>query len=925
MVYFFGAGKADGGSSIKDRIGGKGASLADMTVAGLNVPPGFTISADCCARYYESGKKWPQGLEQQVRDNFDRLEQLAGRPFGRGGNPLLVAVRSGAAVSMPGMMDTVLNVGLNPDCVRAMAERTGNARASWDAYRHFLGMFAHTIAGIHDDVLQGIVNSTMTQRGVSHEDKLDAAAMEAICCHMLDAYRQHVGVPMPVEPWTMLVQAINAVFASWNSERAITYRKHHKINGLLGTAVNVQMMCPSEVSGVMFTANPVDAKLEQIIIESSYGLGEAVVLGKVTPDRFVLNKRELRIAERHISTKDTIIATLAQDGKARTTDRNAASLRDNQIEDLARLGLRVESYFEVPCDIEWGLSQGEFYLLQSRPIRGLQRREPSVDPEQREKVRAGEIAAARRLADPLGTVWSRFNLAEILPEPTPMTWSIVRRFMSGRGGFGLMYRDLGFDPDPRLDDVGIFDLICGRPYCNLSREARMHYRHLPFEHNFAAIKAAPNKALYPQPRINPFHAGWQFWLLAPLRLPWTTWRMSRAERRRQRLAGTFPDDFHRRIVPAFDAEVQREQGADYSRLDPPALVARLEYCIQRTLLDFARESLKPTALAAFAMGAIERTLTPRLGHDQTQASLRELVMGVHPEEEANVAGAVRDLGDGKLDRATFLKRFGHRGNNEMELQSPRWSEQPETLDNLASQHAARAAEINVPAAWNRIVVEAQLTPAEQLGTYEQLQSLHTFMALRETAKHHLMKGYALIRRVLVELDRRFDLDGGIFFLTPADLPRLLAGENLSAQIDEAKRRRVAALSLEAPQVLFSDDLEAIGRPVVALSSASAMQGVALSAGVAEAPALVLQSPAMTALPSEPYILVCPSTDPAWVPLFVQARGLVMETGGILSHGAIVARDFGLPAVAGLPDIHRRLKTGQRLRVDGTSGQVTLIT
>src|SRR5439155_20516600 len=139
------------------------------------------------------------------------------------------------------------------------------------------------------------------------------------------------------------------------------------------------------------------------------------------------------------------------------------------------------------------------------------------------------------------------------------------------------------------------------------------------------------------------HAGWRFWLLAPLRLPWTTWRMSRAERKRQKLSVSFPDDFTQRIIPAFNAEVEREAGTDLSRLDPAALVKRLDYWDQRTLHEFARDSLKPTALAAFAMGAIERILNPRLGPERTQAALRELVMGVHPSEEANVAGAVRDL------------------------------------------------------------------------------------------------------------------------------------------------------------------------------------------------------------------------------------------------------------------------------------------
>ena len=186
-----------------------------------------------------------------------------------------------------------------------------------------------------------------------------------------------------------------------------------------------------------------------------------------------------------------------------------------------------------------------------------------------------------------------------------------------------------------------------------------------------------------------------------------------------------------------------------------------------------------------------------------------------------------------------------------------------------------------------------------------------------------MMGYALIRRILVELDRRHENDGSIFFLLPEELPRLVVGENLSALANERRRRRMLALSLDVPQVLFSDDLEAIGRAVV-VAGADVLQGIPLSAGVAEGPALVLQEPTATGTAGEPYVLVCPSTDPAWVPLFVHAKALVMETGGVLSHGAIVAREFGLPAVAGLAGVHRQLKTGQRLRVDGVTGTVTLL-
>jgi phosphohistidine swiveling domain-containing protein len=943
-IYFFGAGQADADDDLKNLVGGKGASLAEMTRAQLNVPPGFTISAACCALFYQGKQTWPVGLEAEVRASLARLEALAGRTLGRGGSPLLVAVRSGAAQSMPGMMDTVLNVGLNPDCVRAMAERTGNARGAWEAYRHFLVMFGHTVAGIPEAVFTQVIDDTLRESDKPDEEDLGAEQMAMLCGRLQETYRNQTGSEMPAEPWELLTAAINVVFRSWNNERALAYRRHHKVDGLLGTAVTVQMMCPSEVSGVMFTANPVNPALEQVLIESSYGLGEAVVLGKVTPDRFVLDKQTLEIIERKISIKEKIVRTLAHDGTGQTGGRDEASLSDGQVADLARLGLRVEDYFHMPCDIEWALSQGQFYLLQARAIKGGKTPSaPAADESgsvdslpltaaEQEHVRNDEIAALRARVEPGGTVWSRYNLAEILPEPTPMTWAIVRRFMSGKGGFGQMYRDLGFDPDPAVDEEGIFDLVCGRPYCNLSREPRMQYRTLPFEHPFASLKANPHKALYPQAVLNPARAGWRFWLF----LPAVFFKLILSSKRLRRLSRTFAGRFREEIIPAFVREAGKEAAQDITPLDNAALVEHLNYWTERTLFAFARESLKPTALAAVALGNLERALAPRLptagatGMQRAEAALRELVMGVHADPETDLPAAIRDLAAGRLDKDAFLKCFGHRGSQEMELSQPRWSEDPAGLDQLTATRpnqktdAPRSSWAEV---WERIAGEAKLIPAHRARLEAELQTLHTYLGLRETAKHYLILGYGLIRRVLVELDQRYRLDGGIFYLLPEELPGLVQKTQpepaLFDLIARRRRRRALALSLPVPQVVFSDDLEAIGREVE-IEGVEVLQGVPLSAGIAEGPALVLNHPDGATVPAEGYILVCPSTDPAWVPLFVSARGLVMETGGVLSHGAIVAREFGLPAVAGLPDVHRRLRTGQRLRVDGGTGRVNVL-
>ncbi|MBM3994537.1 MAG: hypothetical protein FJ303_10360 [Planctomycetes bacterium] len=938
-IYFFGNHQADGGSDIKHLIGGKGASLADMTRAGLNVPPGFTVSAECCDHFYRHNERWPDSFEAELRANLDRLETLAGRKLGVGAKPLLVAVRSGAAQSMPGMMDTVLNVGLNPTCVAAMGERTGNTEGAWQAYAHFIEMFAHTVAGIDREAME----VTLKPRGERSEPV--GSDNGERCQRLLDIFAQRTGQPFPTDPWAMLVAAVNAVFRSWNSERAVTYRAHHKMDGLLGTAVNIQMMCPAEVAGVMFTANPV-SQAPEIIIESAFGLGEAIVLGKVTPDRFVLDKHHLTTKERVISRKTERVATLAEDGKGQTGSSDDPSLTDDQVRALAELGLRVEAYFKTPCDIEWALSRGEYFLLQSRPIK-LKSPAVPIDPAEREKVRQAEIAACKALADPNGTVWSRFNLSEILPDPTPMTWSIVRQFMSGRGGFGEMYRDLGFDPDPELDEVGMFDVVCGRPYCNLSREPRMQYKDLPFEHNFDFLKKHPNKAIYPSATFNPRRAG--FWFF--VKLPWLFLKMWWSQVGQQRLFETFADDFTKAIVPAFLAEVESGERVDVTTLSALAVLQKLRDWMQLTLFDFARHSLKPTAIAALLLGELERGFAARLqpeeihptealaiGMEKAQAHLRELVMGVHPDEATDLPQGLRSMREGKMSRDDFLRRFGHRGSQEMELAKPRWNEDPSSLDGTLSPlpsggEGSGVRGIDVAEAWHvawlKLADEARLLPHQRPAVEAELRRLQTYVGLRETAKHHMLRGYALIRRALVELARRYELGDGIFFLTLDELPELVKlAETKAPQmyfdiIENRRRQREIALSLLVPTVIFSDDLDAIGREL-AIGDAGMMQGIPLSAGIVEAPAWVLEHVGGATMPHEPYILVCPSTDPAWVPLFVRARGLIMETGGMLSHGAIVAREFGLPAVAGIPDVHRRIKTGQRLRIDGGTGSVSVV-
>jgi len=706
-----------------------------------------------------------------------------------------------------------------------------------------------------------------------------------------------------------LIDAVARCWASLDSDRARAYRRKQGIaEADAAMGVVVQRLVPSEVSGVLFTRDPMDPDGARMLVEAARGLGELVVSGRVDPDRFQVDRDSGEILQQEIHAQAILMtADGIEDIPADLRDRPC--LDADQLRRLADLGRRVEDYYGGPRDIEWAWADGRPWLLQARPI-------TTAGAFEREQVRREEVAALAARADASGTVWARYNLAEVLPAPTPMTWAIVRRLMSGLGGYGLMYRDLGFDPDPALDREGFIDLICGRPYVNLGREAMLYFRGFPYAHDFAAIKADPERAMYPVPTVDRSKLGGRFWL----RLPGILLKMTRAHATMGRQGRTQADRLRNDVFPAFTREVEVGRAVDLGDVSTPDLPGLLERWTARTLEAFARESLRPAMFAALALADLEKKLGAVVGPKRAPAAARSALTGIRPDPGSDLASALSALMRGEMDRAAFLLSFGHRGPGEMELARPRWSEAPDTLPAPGARSVTHHAE---PLSLDAILDGAKAPDPARRALEATLGELRTFLSLRESAKHYLMMGYAQIRRILVEIDARHGLNGGIFDLTPEELPRLVAGEDVSARIESRRRRRRLALSLDAPPVLFSDDLDAIGRPTTPPDGAD-LKGTPVSAGVAEGLALVLDDPAAAPEGLEGFILVCPSTDPAWLLLFLRARGLVMETGGVLSHGAIVAREFGLPAVVGIPGLLHRLETGQRIRVDGNAGVVHIL-
>ncbi len=263
------------------------------------------------------------------------------------------------------------------------------------------------------------------------------------------------------------------------------------------------------------------------------------------------------------------------------------------------------------------------------------------------------------------------------------------------------------------------------------------------------------------------------------------------------MSRTFAGKLRQEIFPIFAVEADQEAAQEFSSRSSAALLERLEFWIRRTLVDFARDSLKPTVLAAVAMGNLERGLRG-LGPERTRAALGELTLGVHPDPEADLPGALRALAAGQMERSGFLERFGHRGNQEMELSQPRWRENPETLDHLATQAHGKPSVGFDTGSFDRIATEAKLSPGQRENLAKALKLLHIYVGLRETAKHYLMKGYALIRRILVEMDRRYELEGGIFYLTPEELPGIVNGEAFSKLIATIWKLSAGQWSVKAP-------------------------------------------------------------------------------------------------------------------------------
>jgi rifampicin phosphotransferase len=724
-----------------------------------------------------------------------------------------------------------------------------------------------------------------------------------------------------------LLAAIRACWASIDSPRIRAYLQNSGIPiDKVAMAVVVQKLVPAEIAGVMFTVNPHTGSREEMLIEAAWGLGESVVSGRVQPDVLRIRAGDGKSLEHIVSDKQIMIRPLGMrakngalhgavghDEEAVPEDRRrVACLEESHIAQLHALGVRAAAHFKRPQDIEWAIADGQLYQLQSRPITTLAGVEAYHDVLERAKNQLKELAAAGR------GPWVLHNLAETLPHPTPLTWSVIQPFMSGSGGFGTMYRRAGFAPSELVWKEGFLELVAGRVYMDASRGPEMFFASYPYKYDVEVLRKNPEAGQLP-PTVpvggvrDRLRAGRQ---------------TARANARLHELAAGFDGDLEKRTIPQFVAWCAAERKKALGSLSNAELATLWKDRAWKVLGEFAPLSLLPSLIAGVLVEDLREFLAERFWDDDAEELATTLSSPVKADKTLEANAALYKVGLGELAAEAWLGDFGHRGPNEFDLAAPRWRERPLELMTMAgrlrhgpdpaAQHHARAEKIDSL----QKKLAARLSANDAARFEELVTACRRYMIYREDGKFFLMLGYALLREAALEIGRRISPKAheDVFYVGETEMLAALEGK-AAAETDATRLRYAAEARLVLPRFVEGAGIETLGNPAADLdASAAKYAAFALSTGSARGTVRIVRDPATAGDLGTDYILVCTSTDPAWTPLFISAAGVVLECGGTLSHGAVVAREMGIPAVV-LADATKLLKEGETITVDGHSGAV----
>ncbi len=715
-----------------------------------------------------------------------------------------------------------------------------------------------------------------------------------------------------------LMEAVTAVWNSLQQPRAQNYVRKMGMAGSDPTvAVVVQEMVEATSSGVLFTSHPVTGADDEIVINAAWGLGEPIVSGEITPDEIVVDKATGKAKRAVVGRKEKM---LSRDGLQPTAADQAAALclDEKQIRQLSEIGRRIEKEFGAAQDIEWAWGE-RLCIVQTRPLTTRPR------TTQAEGVWREEIERLRSVPGSRHKVWVATGMAEILPCPTPLSWEVASRMMSGAEGYGLAQRRLGYDPAPGT----ILERIAGHVYVDLDGEIRLFFRRAPIGYSLKEVRENPRRATMPRQTFS-----WR--KLRPSILwegPLLIGRVIRLARRVRRLRRDFRPHFENRFLPDFEECIRSERQRDRETLSTVQLIEVFENRLDRFLHHTSPTFLTGSILAAMSYREIEDLLIDRLGREGAELA-QALTAGLTPNPLLEMHRALCRLARGVLSEEEFLTRFGHRGSSEFELAVPRWREDRTALTQNVEQLRRSALSDDASSAKGESVrrdAEARLDRLEKKWgrvaremVRSRLRAARQLYPLREQAKDFLMMHYELLRIPLREIDVRLDLRGGIFYLYCRELRSAVDDpDSVRPLIEERRRRHELYQQLHLPQVILGESLSDLeGTPEGRMGKE--LQGMGVSPGVARGRARVVRTASELAAVEEGEILVVTALDPTWTSALAQAAGLIAERGAILSHGAIVAREFALPAVVNVDGAAQRLRNGQQLHVDGSRGSVVCI-
>ncbi|MDQ0729676.1 PEP/pyruvate-binding domain-containing protein [Arthrobacter sp. B1I2] len=890
--------------------GGKAANLGELLSAGLPVPEGFCLTTAAYRQVVGAGDSLLPGLAE--------VYAILGDPTGRE----------------------------SPD----VAGLAGTARAA---------ILAAPLPGDVSEAVEQAYRALGPDVPVAVRSSATAEDLPfASFAGQQDTYLNVIGVPA-------LLAAVRNCWASLWTDRATAYRASLGIDPAgVALAVVVQRMVDADTAGVMFTANTVTGRRRQIVIDASPGLGEAVVSGAVNPDHFVVDALTGRILERELGDKGVEVRTLPGGGtqtRRSTAAGGTACLTDKQVAGLARLGQLAEGHFGAPQDTEWAIDRsGALWLTQSRPITTLY-------PVPESNGAAGRVPPGRSAAG--GTrAYLCFSLAQGLTRPlTPMGLAAVRLIASSvatAAGFPV--------PDPRRGPSPYAE-AGQRIYIDFTTPIRSSVgrRLVPRVFDIMEARTATvMRQLFDDPAFSVTRRT-PFGLLrhvvpvaARAKVPATVLRALLRPRAALRRLDRFTREFEASLAPGSGA------GA-LARLD------HAEFLLGSRLFPIV-PAILPLPALGFAMLGVAGKLLGGNGWGELQPVIRGLPNNVTTEMDLelwHLAQEIRDDAESRtalmtnnpsvlaeafqagqlparLDAglARFLDRYGRRAVGEIDVGLPRWSEEPAHILGILANYlrledpdlapdvqfskAAEEAEAQVDRLVARAAARGRIRGRLVRAA---LHRARLFAGLRELPKYQLVVGLGEVRRQLLLVGRELEQSGTIerqddmFFLDFAEARQAVSGNvadngapvtNLRALV--AARRQEYAQELRRrhiPRVLLSDGAEPEAvRTAVGISGDGTLTGSPASAGTVTAAARVILDPEGARLePGE--ILVAPSTDPGWTPLFLTAGGLVMEMGGANSHGAVVAREYGIPAVVGVADATRLIATGQNITVDGGAGTV----